>query len=64
MYAGWLSGKESAYQCRRRRFSPWVGRSPEEGNGNSLQHSCLKNPMDRGVWQAIVHGVTNESDIT
>ena len=29
-----------------------------EGNGNSLQHSCLENPMDRGAWQATVHGVT------
>ena len=33
------------------------GRSPGEGNGNSLQYSCLENPMDRGAWQAIVHGV-------
>ena len=29
-----------------------------EGNGNPLQYSCLENPMDRGAWQAIVHGVT------
>ena len=29
-----------------------------EGNGNSLQYSCLESPMDRGAWQAIVHGVT------
>ena len=28
-----------------------------EGNGNSLQYSCLENPMDRGAWQATVHGV-------
>ena len=28
-----------------------------EGNGNPLQYSCLENPMDRGVWQATVHGV-------
>ena len=33
--------------------------SPEEGNGNSLQYSCLENPMDRGAWWAIVHKVTN-----
>ena len=33
------------------------------GNGNPLQYSCLENPMDRGVWWAIVHGVT-ESDTT
>ena len=34
------------------------GRSPGEGNGNRLQYSCLKNPMDRGAWQATVCGVT------
>ena len=33
------------------------GRSPEEGNGYPLQYSCLGNPMDRGGWWAIVHGV-------
>ena len=31
---------------------------PGEGNGNPLQCSCLKNPMDRGAWWATVHGVT------
>ena len=30
----------------------------EEGNDNPLQYSCLENPMDRGAWQATVHGVT------
>ena len=35
---------------------PRSGRSPE-GNGNPLQYSCLGNPMDRGAWWAIVHGV-------
>ena len=34
----------------------WV-RSPGKGNGYPFQYSCLENPMDRGVWQAIVHGV-------
>ena len=34
-----------------------LGRSPEEGNGNLLQYSCLENPMDRGAWRAAVHGV-------
>ena len=43
---------------------PGSGRSPEEGNGNPLQYSCLGNPMDRGAWWAIVHGVTKESDTT
>ena len=36
---------------------PGLGRSPGEGNGNPLQYSCLENPMDRGAWWAIVHGV-------
>ena len=37
---------------------PGLGRSPERGNGNPLQYSCLENPMVRGAWQAIVHGVS------
>ena len=37
--------------------SPGLGRSPGEGNGNPPLYSCLENPMDRGAWQAIVHGV-------
>ena len=37
---------------------PRLGRSPGEGNSNPLRYSCLENPMDRGDWQAIVHGVT------
>ena len=37
---------------------PGLGRSPGEGHGNPLQYSCLENPMDRGVWRAIVHRVT------
>ena len=36
---------------------PGLGRSPGEGNGNSLQYSCLENPMDRGAWWATIHGV-------
>ena len=42
---------------------PGSGRSPGEGNGKLLQYSCLENPMDRGAWQATVHGVA-ESDMT
>jgi len=37
---------------------PGSGRSPGEGNSNPFQYSCLKNPMDRGAWQATVYGVT------
>jgi len=40
-----------------------LGRSPEEGNGNPLQCSCLGNPVDRGAWWATVHGGA-ESDAT
>ena len=36
---------------------PRLGRSPGGGHGNPLQYSCLENPMDRGAWQATVHGV-------
>ena len=36
---------------------PGLGSLPGEGNGNPLQYSCLGNPMDRGAWWAIVHGV-------
>ena len=43
--------------------TPRSVRSPEEGNGNQLQYSCLGNPMDR-AWEAILHGVTEESDTT
>ena len=39
-------------------LTPELGRSPEGRNGNVLQYSCLENPIDRGVWQATVHGVT------
>ena len=37
---------------------PGSGRSPEEGNGNPLQYSCLENPMDREAWWATAHRVT------
>ena len=37
---------------------PGSGRSPGGGNDNPLQYSCLENPMERGAWQATVHGVT------
>ena len=40
---------------------PRSGRSPGGGHGYPLQYSCLENPMDRGAWQATVHGVA-ESD--
>ena len=42
---------------------PGLGRSPGEGNGNPLQYSCLENRMDRGAWQATVHGIAKELDM-
>ena len=54
----------SAGDRRERSSIPGSGRSPRGGHGNPLHYSCLGNPMDRGAWQAIVHGVANESDTT
>ena len=42
---------------------PGLGRSPGVGNGTPLQYSCLENSMDRGAWQATVHGA-EKSDMT
>ena len=53
----WLSDKESFFSAGDMDSIPGSGRSPGGGNGNSLQYSCLENPMDRETWQAIVHGV-------
>ena len=51
-------GKESACNAGELGLIPGLGRFPGERNGNPLQYSCLENPMDRGAWQATVHGVT------
>ena len=56
-FPGGLVGKESAYYAKDPGSIPGLGKSPEEGNGNPLQYSCWKNSMDRGAWQATVHGV-------
>ena len=58
---GDLDSKESAFSVGDLRSIPGSGRSPGDGNGYPLQYSCLKNPMDRGSWQATVHGVRKES---
>ena len=42
---------------------PGSGRSPGGGHGNPLQYPCLENPMNRGAWQATVHGIA-KSDMT
>ena len=59
-----LSGKESTCQAGDAGdlgSIPGLGRFPQVGNGNTLQYSCLENPMDRGVWWAIVHRVSKSS---
>ena len=50
-------GKESASQAGDLGLIPGLGRSSGEGNGYLLQYSCLENSMDRGAWQATIHGV-------
>ena len=56
-FSGGLTGKESACNAGDLGSIPRSGRSPGGGNGNPLQYSCLENPMNRGAWQATVHGV-------
>ena len=70
-FPGGTSGKETACPKKKKKKKllasagdirdvgsiPGLGRSPGEGNGKPLQYSCLENPMDRGAWWAIVHGV-------
>ena len=52
------NSKESTCNAGDLGLIPRLGRSPGEGNGNPFQHSCLENSMDRGAWQATVHGIT------
>ena len=54
---GRSDGKESAGNAEDLGSIPESGRSPGEGNGNSLQYSLPENSMDRGAWQAALHGV-------
>ena len=49
--------KESSCSAGDPDSIPGSGRFPGERNDNPLQYSCLENSMDRGAWQAIVHGV-------
>ena len=65
---GGTDSEASVYNAEDPGSIPGLGRSPGEGNGNPLQDCCLENPMDRGAWQATVHGVaksrTRLSDFT
>ena len=59
----WLSAGDNAGDTEDAGSIPGLRRSPGGGNGNPLQGSCLENSMERGAWQATVHGVA-ESDMT
>ena len=61
---GGSDSKESACNAGDLGSIPGLLRSPEEGNDYPLQYSCLENSMDRRTWQATVHGVTKELDMT
>ena len=52
-----LVAQESTCNLGDMDMIPGLGRSPEEENGNPLQYSCLRNPIDRGAWQTTVHGL-------
>ena len=62
-FPGSSDGKASACKAGDPGSIPGLGRFPGDGNGSSLQYSCLVNSMDRGPWQATVPGVT-ESGMT
>ena len=57
-FPGGSDGKASVYNAGDPDLIPGSGRSPEEGNGNPLQYSCLENPTEGEAWWATVHGVT------
>ena len=56
-FTGGSDGKQSAHNVRDRGSIPGSGWFPGEANGNPLQYSCLRNPIDRLDWWAIVRGV-------
>ena len=49
-FPGGSDGKASVYNAGDPGSIPALGRSPGEGNGNTVQYYCLENPMDRGAW--------------
>ena len=59
-FPGGSDGKEYACSARDVGLIPGLRRSPGQGNASSLQYSCLENPMNRGAWWTVVHGLTTE----
>jgi len=65
-FPGGPSGKEPTCQCRRRRDVGLISglkRCPGGGQSNTLQYSCLENPIDRRAWQATVHRVAKSQTL-
>ena len=62
-FPGGSDSKESACNSVDPGLIPGLGRSPGGRNGYPLQYSCLENSMDKGAWQATVHG-DSELDMT
>ena len=56
-FPGGSDSKEFACSAGELGSIPGLGRSPGEGNSSPFQYSCLRNPMDRGNWQATIYGV-------
>ena len=66
-FPGGTSDKQPACKCRKRKETgliPGSGRSPGGGYGNPHLYPCPGNPMDRGTWQAAVHGAAKSQDTT
>ena len=61
--AHWVKNPFAVQETGDVGLIPQSGRSPGVGSGNPLQYFCLENPVDRGAWRALVHGVT-ESNMT
>ena len=63
-HLGGSDGKESACSAGDPGPIPESEGFRGEGHGNPLRGSCLENPIERGAWRAIVHGVTKELEVT
>ena len=63
-FPGGSVGKETACHVGDPGSIPGLGRSPGEGHGSPLRHSCLENPMDRGAWWAVVRGMESRTRLS
>ena len=63
-FPGWLSDEESACQCRRHGFDPWVGKILWRRKWQPTPVVLLGNPMDRGAPRATVHEVAKDVEMT